>query len=126
LQSNENQDTTVLLMDMLGAEGQALDRSGDRIEEYIHLSKTALEELYEQRSMLKVGPLLIYDERIFNVMDSKKKSTQRRLLDAANTLGLSGTVIRFIEQRTAMDRYILWGGIVFSIVFMIFFVYQFG
>ena len=41
-------------MDMLGNEGAALDRSGDRIEEYIHLGKSALEELYEQRSMLKV------------------------------------------------------------------------
>lgn len=55
-----------------------------------------------------------------------KQSTQRRLLDAANTLGLSSTVIRFIEQRTVADRYILWGGIFTVILFTIGFLYYFG
>ena len=103
------------MMDLFGKEAQILNQSGDRIEEYIHVGKNALQELYEQRTMLKVFFTL-----------SHHQSTQRRLLDAANTLGLSTTVIRFIEQRTVADRYILWGGILFTLSFMIFFVYRFG
>ena len=48
------QDTTVLMMDLFGKEAQILNQSGDRIEEYIHVGKNALQELYEQRTMLKV------------------------------------------------------------------------
>jgi Golgi SNAP receptor complex protein 2 len=113
-------------MDMLGNEGAALDRSGDRIEEYIHLGKSALEELYEQRSMLKVCQRVCVWDWCMRVNQTGDQSTQRRLLDAANTLGLSGTVIRFIEQRTATDKYILWGLILATVVFMVWFVRQFG
>ena len=55
--SNNNsadQDSTVLLMDMFAREGQVLGSSGDQIEQYISVSKNALQELYEQRGMLKV------------------------------------------------------------------------
>ncbi|GAA5917848.1 hypothetical protein JCM8208_001585 [Rhodotorula glutinis] len=38
------------------------------------------------------------------------KGTQRRLLSAANTLGLSRSTITFIERRTKEDYYILVGG----------------
>lgn len=50
-----DQDSTVLLMDMFAREGQVLGSSGDQIEQYISVSKNALQELYEQRGMLKVG-----------------------------------------------------------------------
>lgn len=38
------------------------------------------------------------------------KGTQRRLLSAANTLGLSRETITFIERRTKADWWILVGG----------------
>ncbi|KAJ3085585.1 protein transport protein bos1 [Quaeritorhiza haematococci] len=82
-------DSTILMMDHMLRENDVLKTSGDRIDEFITMGRSALQELYEQRSMLK--------------------STQRRLLDIANSLGLSTTVIRYIEQRTAADKWILWG-----------------
>lgn len=41
--------------------------------------------------------------------------TQRRLLSAANTLGLSRETITFIERRTKGDYYILLGGGAFTL-----------
>ena len=43
-----------------------------------------------------------------------------RLLDIATTLGLSNTVMRLIEQRTAQDKIVLWGGMILSCVAMYF------
>lgn len=41
---------------------------------------------------------------------------QRRLLSAANTLGLSRSTITFIERRTKEDYYILVGGGLLTLV----------
>ncbi|KAI8851278.1 hypothetical protein BC829DRAFT_361169 [Chytridium lagenaria] len=90
--------STILMMDGLVKENEVLNGAGDRIDEFINIGRTALQELYEQRTMLK--------------------STQRRVLDAFNTLGLSTTVIRYIEQRTQQDKWILFGGIAVSIFLM--------
>lgn len=51
----------------------------DRLDEMLAQGRAALDDLVDQRSMLK--------------------GTQRRLLDAANTLGLSRDVIGWIERR---------------------------
>jgi golgi SNAP receptor complex member 2 len=50
-----------------------------RLDEFLAQGKEVLDNLMDQRSMLK--------------------GTQRRLLDAANTLGLSRDVIGWIERR---------------------------
>ncbi|KAI0301741.1 hypothetical protein B0F90DRAFT_1717459 [Multifurca ochricompacta] len=42
------------------------------------------------------------------------KGTQRRLRDAANTLGLSRDVIGWIDRRSTQDMYIFWAGVVFT------------
>ncbi|KAI8911091.1 hypothetical protein EDD86DRAFT_189307 [Gorgonomyces haynaldii] len=97
---------TILMMDGLLKETDVLNDAESNIERFIQMGRGALDELYEQRSMLK--------------------GAQKRLLDAANRLGLSKSVIKFIEQRTVTDRYILYGGIVASIVLMTLFVYYFG
>ncbi|KNC97180.1 uncharacterized protein SPPG_07567 [Spizellomyces punctatus DAOM BR117] len=91
-------DTSILMMDQMLRENQVLEGSGHRIDEFIHMGRTALQDLYEQREVLK--------------------GTQRRLYDIANTLGLSTTVIRYIEQRTATDRWILLGGMTITIILM--------
>ncbi|KAJ8322344.1 hypothetical protein KUTeg_000815 [Tegillarca granosa] len=46
------------------------------------------------------------------------KGTQRKMLDIANTLGLSNTVMRFIEKRTYQDRFILYGGMIVTCIIM--------
>lgn len=50
-----------------------------RLDDFIAQGRAVLDDLVEQRTMLK--------------------GTQRRLLDAANTLGLSKDVIGWIERR---------------------------
>jgi len=49
---------------------------------------------------------------------SSMKDVQRKLLDFANTLGLSTTVMKLIEKRGSQDRLILIGGIIFTCVIM--------
>lgn len=44
------------------------------------------------------------------------KGTQRRLLDAANTLGLSRTVINAVERRSTQDNVIFACGCIFTLV----------
>ncbi|PNF26793.1 Golgi SNAP receptor complex member 2 [Cryptotermes secundus] len=44
------------------------------------------------------------------------KSAHRRLYDIANTLGLSNTTMRFIERRAYQDKFILFGGMVFTLI----------
>ncbi|CAO1616043.1 unnamed protein product [Sympodiomycopsis kandeliae] len=44
------------------------------------------------------------------------KGTQRKLLDAANTMGLSRTVINAVERRSTQDNFIFAGGVVFTLV----------
>lgn len=46
------------------------------------------------------------------------KGAKRKLLDVANSLGMSDTVIRLIERRSVGDKYILIGGMVATCVFM--------
>lgn len=56
-----------------------IDNSESRIDEFIAQGRAVLDDLVDQRTVLK--------------------GTQRRLLDAANTLGLSRDVIGWIERR---------------------------
>lgn len=46
------------------------------------------------------------------------KGAQRKILDLANTLGLSNTVMRLIERRTVQDKFILYGGMVVTLIIM--------
>ena len=45
---------TILEMDYFGKESAILGSSSDRVEEFIGLGKNALQDLYEQRDILKV------------------------------------------------------------------------
>jgi Golgi SNAP receptor complex protein 2 len=53
------------------------------------------------------------------------KTVQRKFLDIMSTLGLSNTVMRLIERRTAQDKWIFWGGVIVTIVIMFLVVYTF-
>lgn len=48
-----------------------------------------------------------------------QQNAQRRLLDIANTLGLSTSVLRFIERRGQQDKWILYGGMAVTVVILI-------
>ncbi|KAK7687133.1 hypothetical protein QCA50_009636 [Cerrena zonata] len=65
-----------------------------RLDDFIAQGRAVLDDLVDQRTMLK--------------------GTQRRLLDAANTLGLSRDVIGWIERRSTQDMYIFFAGAIFT------------
>ncbi|KAN0091236.1 Snare region anchored in the vesicle membrane C-terminus domain containing protein [Tylopilus felleus] len=67
-----------------------------RLDEFIAQGREVLENLVDQRNVLK--------------------GTKRRLLDAANTLGLSRDVIGWIDRRSTQDMYIFLGGAVGTFV----------
>jgi len=65
-----------------------------KLDEYLAQGQEVLSNLIDQRNMLK--------------------GTQRRLLDAANTLGLSRDVIGWIERRSKQDTWIFVAGAIFT------------
>ncbi|XP_017314679.1 Golgi SNAP receptor complex member 2 [Ictalurus punctatus] len=49
---------------------------------------------------------------------STLKGTHKKMLDVANMLGLSNTVMRLIEKRASQDKFIMVGGMLITCVFM--------
>ncbi|KAG7243550.1 hypothetical protein INR49_011106 [Caranx melampygus] len=49
---------------------------------------------------------------------STLKGTHKKMLDVANMLGLSNTVMRLIERRATQDKFIMIGGMLLTCVFM--------
>ncbi|KAL2553905.1 Membrin-11 [Forsythia ovata] len=49
------------------------------------------------------------------------KGAQRKALDVMNTLGLSNTLLRLIERRNRVDKWIKYVGMVFTVIIVIFF-----
>ncbi|XP_034567436.1 Golgi SNAP receptor complex member 2 isoform X1 [Notolabrus celidotus] len=49
---------------------------------------------------------------------STLKGTHKKMLDVANMLGLSNTVMRLIERRATQDKLIMIGGMLLTCVFM--------
>ncbi|KAL4217878.1 Golgi SNAP receptor complex member 2 [Mactra antiquata] len=46
------------------------------------------------------------------------KNAHKKILDMTNTLGLSNTVMRFIERRTTQDKVILYTGMIVTCIIM--------
>ncbi|KDQ53584.1 hypothetical protein JAAARDRAFT_136778 [Jaapia argillacea MUCL 33604] len=65
-----------------------------KLDEFLAQGREVLDNLVDQRNVLK--------------------GTQKRLLDAANTLGLSRDVIGWIESRSTQDMYIFFAGAIFT------------
>lgn len=77
-------------------EGERLNNSNSKVDGLINMGREAIKELQSQRDTLK--------------------GARKRMLDVANYLGLSSSVIKLIEKRSAEDKWILWGGICFTIL----------
>lgn len=86
--------------DNYGREFRALDEhsfiqnTDSRLDEFLAQGREVLDNLVDQRKILK--------------------GTHKRLLDTANTLGLSRQVIGWIERRSTQDMYIFIGGAIFT------------
>ncbi|KAI8975913.1 V-snare-domain-containing protein [Trametes punicea] len=73
-----------------------IQNTESRLDDFIAQGRAVLDDLVDQRNVLK--------------------GTQRRLLDAANTLGLSRDVIGWIERRSTQDMYIFFAGAIFTFI----------
>eukprot|EP00731_Ephydatia_muelleri_P020211 Em0012g1036a len=92
------QDTTIA-MDHNQAHHERLTSASKGLDDLIDNASNVLGNLKDQRQNLK--------------------GIQRKLLNVANTLGLSNTVMRFIERRTTEDKFVFWGCVICSVVIMI-------
>ncbi|KAJ3295757.1 protein transport protein bos1 [Rhizoclosmatium sp. JEL0117] len=105
-ESSMTDTSAILMMDGLMDEHQKLTGAESRIDEFITMGRGALSELYEQRQILK--------------------STQKRMYDIATSLGMSSTVIKYIEKRASQDRWILFGGMFVVVLLMWVILHFFG
>ncbi|KAI0812347.1 V-snare-domain-containing protein [Irpex lacteus] len=71
-----------------------IQNTESRLDDFLSQGRAIYDDLVEQRNVMK--------------------GTQRRLLDAANTLGLSRDVIGWIERRSTQDMYIFVAGAIFT------------
>ncbi|XP_050358547.1 probable Golgi SNAP receptor complex member 2 [Nymphalis io] len=83
-------DHTAITVDYLAQEQNSLQHSHRNVDEMLHTGSNILETLRYNRETLK--------------------GAHRRLIDLANTLGLSNATISLIERRVSQDKYVLFGG----------------
>ncbi|KAI9336253.1 hypothetical protein BD770DRAFT_401780 [Pilaira anomala] len=78
---------------------QSFARNTDsQLDEFIGQAQNLLENLTDQHSILK--------------------KTQKKILDTANHLGLSQNTIRYIERRSAQDKWIFYGGMIITVLIL--------
>lgn len=72
-----------------------------------------------KNSVSGVDNLLQHGSGIIESLRSQRmtlKGAHRRLIDIGNTLGLSNTTMRLIEQRASQDCFILVGGMIVTVI----------
>ncbi|PWN51503.1 hypothetical protein IE53DRAFT_48081 [Violaceomyces palustris] len=83
-----------------------IEQTESQLDAFIAQGREVFGNLIEQRGILK--------------------GTQRRLRDAANTMGLSRDVIGYIERRTTQDNLIFAAGVIFTLVCFYYILKWFG
>lgn len=87
-----NPDVTAINIDYAIQHQNSLQNANRGVDEMLHTGANALESLRSQRMTLK--------------------GAQRRIMDMANTLGLSNHTMRLIERRVKQDKVILIVGMI--------------
>ena len=82
----------------LADQHDSLMRSNNMVDDLLTLGGTTVKSLVGQRKMLK--------------------GAHRKLLDMANKLGLSGSLLRLIERREWVDAIITYGCMIFTLAFL--------
>eukprot|EP00744_Colponema_vietnamica_P023313 GILI01033705.1.p1 GENE.GILI01033705.1~~GILI01033705.1.p1 ORF type:complete len:228 (+),score=25.06 GILI01033705.1:48-686(+) len=83
-------------IDAYTRENNALKRSHTLTDEYIAHGRNILNSLSDQKD--------------------KIKGAQRKVLDVANSLGLSSSLLRIIDRRHQMDRWLVYGGMIVTLI----------
>ena len=88
------------------AENSSLNNSSRMMNDYLAVGKETLGNLLSQR------------ERI--------KSVQRKVLDILNYLGLSNTIIKVVERRDSVDKWIVYAGMILitALLFVVYFYFR--
>ncbi|KAF1779602.1 GOSR2/Membrin/Bos1 [Phytophthora cactorum] len=89
-------------------ESESLQRSSQMVSDLTSLSQSILGDLGEQRDRMKVR----------GSMMKEGENVRTKLLDIANRLGLSSSLLRVIERRDTVDFWIVIGGMIFTLVFL--------
>ncbi|CAG8584178.1 1808_t:CDS:2, partial [Diversispora eburnea] len=79
-------------------ENDFVNETDTKLDEFIAQGREVLNNMYDQNDTLK--------------------NAQRKLLDAANTLGLSHNVIQYIERISFQDKWIFIGGAIITLFSM--------
>lgn len=94
-----NEQNTTIMIDHSLQQNTSLRSAHQGMDELLGSGTSVLNNLREQKVSLK--------------------GAHKKILDIANTLGLSNTVMRLIEKRAYQDKYVLFGGMIVSCVIMI-------
>ncbi|XP_023949091.1 probable Golgi SNAP receptor complex member 2 [Bicyclus anynana] len=92
-------DHTEITVDYLGQEQSSLQNSHRNVDEMLHTGSNILQTLRYNRDTLK--------------------GAHKRLIDLANTLGLSNATISLIERRVSQDKYVLFGGMLVTLTVIV-------
>ena len=80
-----------------------------RATRQVHNSKRVLEEAYETGVSI-ISSMAGQRDRL--------KATHRRVLDVLNAVGLSDSVLRLAERRQRMDRLVVYGGMLATLLLL--------
>ncbi|CAG5017870.1 unnamed protein product [Parnassius apollo] len=92
-------DHTAINVDFLAQEQMSLQNSHQNVDEMLYTGSNILQTLRYNRDTLK--------------------GAHRRLINLANTLGLSNATISLIERRVIQDKYVLFGGMVVTLTVIV-------
>ena len=69
----------------------------------------------------EVDRMISQGENVLNDIRDQKSmlsTIRRKMMNVTNSLGLSNTLIKMIERRNTSDKFILYGGMVFTLFIM--------
>lgn len=102
--TTNDQSETSIFMDHTLQQNTSLHNAHNNMDELIGSGGNILTNLRDQRTTLK--------------------GAHKKVLDIANSLGMSTTVLRLIERRGTQDKYILFAGMIITCI-VIFFVIRY-
>lgn len=94
-----NPDLTAINMDYSIQHQSSLQNANRGVDEMLYTGANTIESLRSQRSTLK--------------------GAHRRIVDMANTLGLSNQTMRLVEKRVSEDKLVFIGGVVITFIVII-------
>lgn len=95
-----NQESTMIDLDYGLQHNNAMLRSHRGVDEMLHTGASTLESLRSQRSILK--------------------GAKKRIMDMTSTLGLSRHVMTLIDKRAGQDKIIMFGGMIITLLVILF------